>query len=46
MSRGGLLLRAARAQRELEYVSLDTHRHADGAVERARELMKEMSRVD
>jgi hypothetical protein len=46
MSRGGLLLRAARAQRELEYVSLDTPRHADGAVERARQLMKEMSRVD
>lgn len=43
MSRGGLLLRAARAHRELEYVSLATPRHADGAVERARELMREMS---
>ena len=43
MSRGGLMLRAARAKRELEYVSLDTPRHADGAVERARQLMREMS---
>jgi hypothetical protein len=43
MSRGGLLLRAARAQRELEYVSLATPRHANGAVERARQLMREMS---
>lgn len=43
MSRGGLLLRAAKANRELEYVSLDTPRHADGAVERARRLMRELS---
>jgi hypothetical protein len=43
MSRGGLLLRAAKANRELEYVSLDTPRHADGAVERARQLMRELS---
>jgi hypothetical protein len=43
MSRGGLMLRAARARRELEYVSLDTPRHADGAVERARQLMREMT---
>ncbi len=43
MSRGGLLLRAARAKRELEYVSLAAPRHADGAVERARELMRELS---
>jgi hypothetical protein len=43
MSRGGLMLRAARARTELQYVSLDTPRHADGAVERARELMREMS---
>jgi hypothetical protein len=42
MSRGGLLLRAAKAKRELEYVSLDTPRHADGAVERARQLMREL----
>jgi len=46
MSRGGLMLRAARARRELEYVSLDTPRHADGAVERARQLMREMSLTD
>jgi hypothetical protein len=45
MSRGGLLLRAAKANRELEYVSLDTPRHADGAVERARRLMRELSSV-
>jgi len=43
MSRGGLLLRAAKANRELEYVSLDTPRHADGAVERARQLMRELT---
>jgi hypothetical protein len=43
MSRGGLMLRAARARIELEYVSLDTPRHADGAVERARQLMRQMS---
>jgi len=43
MSRGGLMLRAARAKLELEYVSLDTPRHADGAVERARQLMRQMS---
>jgi hypothetical protein len=42
MSRGGLLLRAAKASRELEYVSLDTPRHAEGAVERARQLMREL----
>jgi len=42
MSRGGLMLRAARAGRELDYVSLATPRHADGAVERARQLMREM----
>jgi hypothetical protein len=43
MSRGGLMLRAARANRELEYVSLDSPRHANGAVERARQLMRELS---
>jgi hypothetical protein len=43
MSRGGLMLRAARARLELEYVALDTPRHADGAVERARQLMRQMS---
>ena len=37
------MLRAARARIELEYVSLDTPRHADGAVERARQLMRDMS---
>ena len=42
MSRGGLMLRAARARIELDYVSLDTPRHADGAVERARQLMRQM----
>lgn len=43
MSRGGLLLRAARAGRELDYVSLASPRHADGAVERARQLMRDLS---
>ncbi|HUQ20612.1 MAG TPA: hypothetical protein VM099_13440 [Gemmatimonadaceae bacterium] len=43
MSRGGLMLRAARAGRELEYVTLAAPRHADGAVERARQLMRELS---
>lgn len=39
MSRGGLLLRAARADRELEYTSLHAPRHKDrnDPVERARE---------
>lgn len=39
MSRGGLLLRAARADRELEYTSLDAPRHRDrnDPVELARE---------
>lgn len=43
MSRGGLMLRAARAGRELEYVTLAAPRHADGAVERARQLMRDLS---
>lgn len=39
MSRGGLLLRAAGADRELEYISLNSPRHKGGGdpVERARE---------
>jgi hypothetical protein len=39
MSRGGLLLRAARANKELEYTSLNAPRHRDGndPVENARE---------
>jgi len=39
MSRGGLLLRATRAERELEYTSLSAPRHKSGEdpVERARE---------
>ncbi|HSP32968.1 MAG TPA: hypothetical protein VLU46_01475 [Thermoanaerobaculia bacterium] len=39
MSRGGLLLRAARASKELEYTSLDAPRHKDrnDPVEQARE---------
>lgn len=46
MSRGGLLLRAARANRELEYVSLDAPRQRSAAadpVERARAWARENS---
>jgi hypothetical protein len=38
MSRGGLMLRAVRANRELEYTTLDAPRHAKGAVARARAM--------
>jgi hypothetical protein len=43
MSRGGLLLRAARADTELEYVSLDAPRHKSASgdpVKAAREWAK------
>ena len=45
MSRGGLLLRAARANRELEYASLHAPRHKDRSdpVERAREWARNHS---
>lgn len=38
MSRGGLMLRAVRHDRELEYTPLDAPRHAKDAVERARRM--------
>src|SRR5207237_1564599 len=43
MSRGGLMLRAARARIELEYVSLDKPRHADGAVVSARQITRDIT---
>jgi hypothetical protein len=45
MSRGGLLLRAARANTELEYISLDAPRHnslTGNAVEKAREWARDV----
>ncbi len=38
MSRGGLMLRAVRENRELEYTTLDAPRRAKGAVARARQM--------